>query len=175
MKSKTTIVTTKCKNNTNMLSHKKVANITLEKPSIKKTLSKKTKITNKKEKNETLSDYKDNTKELSHENNTTVTPQTSLVALNKPVIQTKLLNLAHMSDDIEEMLKHYKAKIKNVVEVPKIEIDKKKVAGNVITRSFRIYEGVLKDFLKFAEKHDQFTIQDLLSQAVVEFIEHYHN
>lgn len=182
MKSKKTVVTPKRKSNTNILSHKKVTSITPDKKQIKKVLSeksktiiKKTSIVNKKEKIEKPSSYKDNIKELSHENNISATPQTALVALAKPIIQDKLLNLANMSDDLEEMLKHYKAKIKNVIEVPKIEINKKKAAGNVITRSFRIYEGVLKEFMKFAEKHDQFTIQDLLSQAVIEFIDHYHN
>jgi len=168
------------KSNTKVLSHEKVTGITLDKPVSKKLLSEKAEVTTKNKpvgnkKDDTLSSYKDNIKELSHENNINVTPQTALVAFNKPAIQNKLLNLANISDDLEEMLKHYKAKIKNVIEVPKIEINKKKAAGNVITRSFRIYEGVLKDFLKFAEKHDQFTIQDLLSQAVIEFIDHYHN
>lgn len=182
MKSKITMSTPKRKSNTKELSHKKVMSITRDKPAIKKAISEKSKvatsktqIVNKKEKVCKVSGYKDNTKELSHEDNISVTSQTALIALNKPNIQNKLLNLAHISDEIEEMLKHYKAKIKNVIEVPKIEINKKKAAGNVITRSFRIYDGVLKDFLKFAEKHDQFTIQDLLSQAVIEFIEHYHN
>lgn len=214
MKPKTNTVTPKHKDNTKVLSHKKVTGITLDKPATKRGLSEKPKviartrpIVNKKERVDSVQDYnsntkvlspekakiatkkhpvgnkkedkpsgyKDNIKELSHENDINVTHQTALVAINKPAIQNKLLNLANISDDLEEMLKHYKAKIKNVIEVPKIEINKKKAAGNVITRSFRIYEGVLKDFLKFAEKHDQFTIQDLLSQAVIEFIEHYHN
>jgi len=72
------------------------------------------------------------------------------------------------------MLEYYKTRIKNVIEVPKIEINKKKLSSPVITRSFRIYETVLKDFVKFAEKNNQYSMQDLLSQAIIEFTEKYH-
>lgn len=176
MKSKKTIAKPKCKSNSNVLSHKHVNKITQSNSKVKKEIPKRTKSSSMDNDTKKDNTHKHNTKELSHEDDISITSsKTALIALNKPIIQTKLLTLANISDDLEEMLKHYKTKIKNVIEVPKLEINKKKVCGQVVTRSFRIYDTVLKDFLKFAEKHDQFTNQDLLSQAVVEFIEHYHN
>jgi len=119
-------------------------------------------------------EHKDNIKITSHEDNTFITSTNALAVLKKPSIQTKLVNLINVSDDINEMLEYYKTRIKNVIEIPKIEINKKKVSGPVITRSFRIYEAVLKDFVKFAEKHNQYSMQDILSQSILEFIERYH-
>ena len=169
------------KDNTKGLSPKRVIKETLPKKlnSKEKTLKKKLlEQTSKKLKSEPIetlkSEHKDNIKITSHEDNMVITSQNALTLLKKPSAQTKLVNLINISDDINEMLEYYKNRIKNVIEIPKIEINKKKVSGPVITRSFRIYEAVLKDFVKFAEKHNQYSMQDLLSQSILEFIEKYH-
>jgi len=169
------------KDNTKELSPKHVTKTTSSKKLINKEKSinkTRIKLTDKKLKNEPLeelkSEHKDNIKITSHEDNTLITSQNALAVLKKPLIQTKLINLINKSDDINEMLEYYKTRIKNVIEVPKIEINKKKLSSPVITRSFRIYETVLKDFVKFAEKNNQYSMQDLLSQAIIEFTEKYH-
>lgn len=169
------------KDNTKRLSPKRV----IKETSSKKLTSKENTInkklleqTAKKTKSEPIenlkSEHKDNIKITSHEDNMLITSQNALTLLKKPSAQTKLVNLINISDDINEMVEYYKNRIKNVIEIPKIEINKKKVSGPVITRSFRIYEAVLKDFIKFAEKHNQYSMQDLLSQSIIEFIEKYH-
>jgi len=169
------------KDNTKVLSPKHVIKETSSKKQTNKETSInkiQTKQTDKKLKSEPIeklkSEHKDNIKITSHEDNTLITSQNALTILKKPSVQTKLVNLINVSDDINEMLEYYKTRIKNVIEIPKIEINKKKVSGPVITRSFRIYEAVLKDFVKFAEKHNQYSMQDILSQSILEFIEKYH-
>lgn len=155
-------------------SSKKLSN---KEKSVNKTVAKQMSKKLKSEPIEDLkSEHKDNINITSHEDNTLITSQNinAMAVLKKPSVQTKLINLVNLSDDINEMLEYYKTKIKNVIEIPKIEINKKKVNGPIITRSFRIYEAVLKDFIKFSEKHNQYSMQDLLSQSIIEFIERYH-
>lgn len=171
------------KDNTKGLSPKHVIKETSSKKltSKEKMLNKKLlEPTSKKTKSEPIEDlkseHKDNINITSHEDNILITSQNinAMAVLKKPSVQTKLINLVNLSDDINEMLEYYKTKIKNVIEIHKIEINKKKVNGPIITRSFRIYEAVLKDFIKFSEKHNQYSMQDLLSQSILEFTERYH-
>lgn len=42
--------------------------------------------------------------------------------------------------------------------------------GNIKTRSFKIYENVLNDFIKFCNDHKNYRQQDLMTQALHEFI-----
>jgi len=89
-------------------------------------------------------------------------------------IQNDLLEIAGLKNKINEMLSWYEAKHKNVVEVPELKLSQKHLTGEIIVKSFRIYTDIIKKFENFANKHSQYKTQDLVSQALLEFIERYH-
>lgn len=59
-----------------------------------------------------------------------------------------------------------------IVNVAEIQIDKEKLTGEVKTRSFTIYSNVLEKFNGFC-KEKPYSKQDLLSMALLEYIEKY--
>jgi len=59
-----------------------------------------------------------------------------------------------------------------IVNIPQIEIRKDKLTGGIRTRSFTIYTDVLKQFSEFC-KDKSYSKQDLLSMAIVEYMEKY--
>lgn len=89
-------------------------------------------------------------------------------------IQNDLLEIAGLKNKINEMLSWYEAKHKNVVEFPELKLSQKHLTGEIIVKSFRIYTDIIKKFENFANKHSQYKTQDLVSQALLEFIERYH-
>ena len=89
-------------------------------------------------------------------------------------IQNDLLEIAGLKNKINEMLSWYEAKHKNVVEVPELKLSQKHLTGEIIVKSFGIYTDIIKKFENFANKHSQYKTQDLVSQALLEFIERYH-
>lgn len=71
---------------------------------------------------------------------------------------------------LKEMLAWY-TRQKNVINVEPLQMQK--FSGTVESKTFRIYKSVLSDFLVFAAKNKQYKQQDLVSQALAEFLEKY--
>ena len=86
----------------------------------------------------------------------------------------KLINtindIQSMNDKLNEVYNWYELQNK-VVEKIELRIDPNN--NDTVTRSFKVYEDVYKDFLELSKKHSTYKIQDLISQAIKEFANKY--
>ena len=84
----------------------------------------------------------------------------------------KEMDLADIEDRLQ-FLEEQIALIRNIKKDPaanKIAINTKMFSGNIKTRSFKIYENILNDFIEYCNKNKNFRQQDLMTQALYEFI-----
>lgn len=84
-----------------------------------------------------------------------------------------LIEITKNYKKIQEVLDWYENKQKGLVEIPELIIDEKISRGDYCSRTFRVNTNIMKDFSKFVLKYSQFRTQDLISQALLEFIEKY--
>ncbi|HDF2670722.1 hypothetical protein [Clostridioides difficile] len=83
-----------------------------------------------------------------------------------------LSNFNEMDIKLNEVYSWYKSQSSSkVVEADKLKINDFK--GDTVTRSYKIYEDVQKDFVAFCEVNKKYKVQDIVSQALFEFIEKY--
>lgn len=76
---------------------------------------------------------------------------------------------------IKELLEWYKhsKSTETIIEVPQITLNKSRLHGEIKSRSFKLYENVLNEFKNYCEKHNEFKQQDLLSMALLEYMDKY--
>lgn len=87
------------------------------------------------------------------------------------VLEDMLLNYSDMNNKLNEMYEWYKLKSSNnVVEHKKLIIED--FEGDVVVRSYKLYEPIQKEFAEFC-KGNKYKVQDLLSQAIKNFLEEY--
>lgn len=130
----------------------------------------------------TPSERTENTKNIITQENNYNNENTQLINRNNlnqivDIINFKndILELVDLKQEIKntiEAVKKYEFE-SNVIDIPELKIDFSKMNGQIKNRSFKVYEEVLEKFLKFAKKNSNFKQQDLLSQAMLEFIERY--
>ncbi|MBV1820499.1 hypothetical protein [Clostridium cochlearium] len=126
--------------------------------------------------NENVEDeYKHNTNVLVHEekqgeyeHNTNILD----AVLDKEHIKEKLVNIIDSYDNIQAMLKWFENQ-KNIVEVQEINIDTDKLIGDVKTTTVRLYSKVWDDFRKFMKDYPEYKSMDLVSMALVEYMNKY--
>lgn len=83
-----------------------------------------------------------------------------------------LSNFNEMDIKLNEVYSWYKSQSSlKVVEADKLKIND--FEGDTVTRSYKIYEDVQKDFVVFCEANKKYKVQDIISQALFEFIEKY--
>ena len=86
---------------------------------------------------------------------------------------TKLISILNKIDDmnskLEEMYKWYTLQT-NVVEPIELKIDK--FDDIVVTRSYKIYNEIQKEFADYC-KSQPYKTQDIISQALKEFLQKY--
>ena len=90
-----------------------------------------------------------------------------------PKTQKNIIEVSDAKDRIFEMLMWYESKHKNVIEIPALNIEKSKFESEIVTRAFRLHKKVLDWFMTLAEDYPQYKQQDLMSQALFEFVERY--
>ncbi|MDU4832652.1 MAG: hypothetical protein E6X52_08995 [Actinomyces sp.] len=90
--------------------------------------------------------------------------------VNNKALEQLILNYADMNDKLNEVYKWYQESSNNVVIEDKLEIDD--FEGNVVVRSYKLYEPIQKEFAEFCSS-SKFRVQDILSQALKEFLEKY--
>jgi len=73
---------------------------------------------------------------------------------------------------LKEMLRWYNNQ-KNIIDVEELKIDTDKLIGKVKTTTVRLYSEVWKDFREFMEQYKEFKSMDLLTQALLEFMQKY--
>lgn len=89
--------------------------------------------------------------------------------LNK-ILSNEILSL---TDNVKEMLEWYEAhKDKKILEDTEINLNNDKLSGEVVTRSYKVYKTVSEEFSQFAADRKE-SIKDLISLALVEFVEKY--
>jgi hypothetical protein len=84
-----------------------------------------------------------------------------------------LIELTKSYEKIQEVLDWYETKQKGLIETPELIIDGKISHGDHSSRTFRVNTNIMKEFDKFGTKRKQFRTQDLISLALLEFIEKY--
>lgn len=107
----------------------------------------------------------------------------SIVNTNKPkditykditTINNNYTGIEKVIKEIQEQLNevyNWYLKEKNVIEKEELRITKFK--GEAVNRTYKIYPEVLKAFNKFCKEHKQYKVQDIISQAIWEFIKKY--
>lgn len=90
--------------------------------------------------------------------------------VNNKALEQLILNYTDMNDKLNAVYKWYQESSNNVVIEDKLEIDD--FEGNVVVRSYKLYEPIQKEFAEFCSS-SKFRVQDILSQALKEFLEKY--
>ena len=114
-------------------------------------------------------------KKVSEDNNTDEKGMTSLINAD---LRDNLVGLANSYDDIQRMLEWFKTMNddKGMIEVSAVVTDGLKIdidQSEYIRTTVRIGKDSWNKFEKFCNENREFKKQDLLSQAVEEFIEKY--
>ena len=95
-------------------------------------------------------------------------------ANNKAQEENKCKNNTNVSRDnlkaLERRIKALEDKIKRQ-PINDIDINIKKLKGNTVSRCYRVYEEVQKEFSKFCKENSNYKVQDLLSMALYEYME----
>lgn len=61
------------------------------------------------------------------------------------------------------------------IEIPIISIDSDKLTEQAMTRGFKIYPSVVVEFKEFSKVNSQYTMQDLMAMALIEYMKKYSN
>lgn len=154
--------------------------INISRKTIGKPLLKAGYVFNKSQKQYILDEYKPTTDILQVAVTTTdkrTTPQeykSNTNIFNSKDAKDKMLNILDKHDDIEEMLNWYHNQ-KNVIEVDlsELKIDSSKLTGEVKVTTVRLYSDVWDSFREFMLKYKELKSMDLISMALIEYIEKY--
>lgn len=73
---------------------------------------------------------------------------------------------------LNEMYNWYKLQSSNkVVEAERLSIED--FDGDIVVRSYKLYEPIQKEFADFCKVNNKYKVQDILSQALKEFLDKY--
>lgn len=84
----------------------------------------------------------------------------------------RILKLVDQQPELEELLQWWRNE-KNIIEIPKITLDKVELTGQIIGKTFKTYKNVIDKFLEFCDKHKEYMQRDLVSQALLEYVQKY--
>ena len=84
----------------------------------------------------------------------------------------KLIDIIDDYEKIQEMLTWFNNQ-KNIVEIYDISIDTDKLKGNVKTTTVRLYDKVWDDFRGFMKDYPEYKSMDLISMALIEYMDKY--
>lgn len=90
--------------------------------------------------------------------------------VNNKILEEVILNYTDMNNKLNEVYKWYQESSNNVVIEDKLEIED--FEGKVVVRSYKLYEPIQKEFAEFCAS-SKFRVQDILSQALKEFLDKY--
>ena len=113
---------------------------------------------------------------------------------SNPEVESKIYNSREIVVDKEKfnlMLKSYKKveqmaekldavyrwyeKEHEVIDVTPQELKIDKFEGEAVSRAYKFYPDIQKDFIEFCDRHKQYKKQDIICQALKEFMEKYKN
>ena len=87
-----------------------------------------------------------------------------------------LINMINNYDDnlnkLNELYNWYKLQSSNkVVQTEKFKVDD--FEGDIVVRSYKLYEPIQREFLEFCKRNNKYKVQDILSQFIKEGLEKY--
>ena len=93
---------------------------------------------------------------------------------NNKDAENKILDIIEKHDNIQEMLEWYNNQ-KNVIEVDlnELKINSDKLHGEIKTTTVRLYNEVWEGFRSFMEGYKEYKSMDLISMALVEYMDRY--
>lgn len=95
-----------------------------------------------------------------------------VVGTDNEILTNLINNYDDLNNKLNEMYDWYKLQSSNkVVQAEKFEVDD--FEGDIVVRSYKLYEPVQREFLEFCKRNNKYKVQDILSQALKEFLEKY--
>ena len=96
-----------------------------------------------------------------------------VVETDSDILTTIINNYDDNMNKLNEMYNWYKLQSSNkVVQTEKFKVDD--FEGDIVVRSYKLYEPIQKDFLEFCKRNNKYKVQDILSQALKEFLDKYN-
>lgn len=96
-----------------------------------------------------------------------------VVGTDNEILTSLINNYDDMNNKLNEMYDWYKLQSSNkVVQTEKFKVDD--FEGDIVVRSYKLYEPIQKDFLEFCKRNNKYKVQDILSQALKEFLDKYN-
>lgn len=90
-------------------------------------------------------------------------------AVNNKLLEEIILNYTDMNNKLDEVYRWY---LESSNEVVNDDLKINDFEGEVVTRSYKIYEPIQKEFAEYCSS-SKYRVQDLISQALKEFLEKY--
>ena len=95
-----------------------------------------------------------------------------VVGTDNEILTSLINNYDDMNNKLNEMYNWYKLQSSNkVVQTEKFKVDD--FEGDIVVRSYKLYEPIQKDFLEFCKRNNKYKVQDILSQFIKEGLEKY--
>ena len=95
-----------------------------------------------------------------------------VVGTDNEILTNLINNYDDLNNKLNEMYDWYKLQSSNkVVQAEKFEVDD--FEGDIVVRSYKLYEPVQREFLEFCKRNNKYKVQDILSQALKEFLDKY--
>ena len=95
-----------------------------------------------------------------------------VVGTDNEILTSLINNYDDMNIKLNEMYNWYKLQSSNkVVQTEKFKVDD--FEGDIVVRSYKLYEPIQKDFLEFCKRNNKYKVQDILSQFIKEGLEKY--
>ena len=96
-----------------------------------------------------------------------------VVGTDNEILTSLINNYDDMNNKLNEMYDWYKLQSSNkVVQTEKFKVDD--FEGDIVVRSYKLYEPIQREFLEFCKKNNKYKVQDILSQALKEFLDKYN-
>lgn len=95
-----------------------------------------------------------------------------VVGTDNEILTSLINNYDDMNNKLNEMYNWYKLQSSNkVVKTEKFKVDD--FEGDIVVRSYKLYEPIQREFLEFCKKNNKYKVQDILSQFIKEGLEKY--
>ena len=96
-----------------------------------------------------------------------------VVETDSDILTTIINNYDDNMNKLNEMYNWYKLQSSNkVVQTEKFKVDD--FEGDIVVRSYKLYEPIQREFLEFCKRNNKYKVQDILSQALKEFLDKYN-
>lgn len=96
-----------------------------------------------------------------------------VVGTDNDILTSLINNYDDMNNKLNEMYNWYKLQSSNeVVQTEKFKVED--FEGDIVVRSYKLYEPIQREFLNFCKRNNKYKVQDILSQALKEFLDKYN-